>query len=66
MNSYIKSFMGTRLEVEKAVNEEAAKRKVKIASASVLYVNGVFYAYIVFEKEKEKATSERKRKATDC
>ena len=63
MNSYIKSFMGARLDVENAINEEARKKKAKIANISVFYVNGVFYAYVVFEKEK--VTVDRKRKATD-
>lgn len=63
MNNYAKSFKGTRLDVENAINEEARKKKAKIINISAFYVNGVFYAYVVFEKEK--ATSDRKRKATD-
>ena len=64
MDSYIKSFMGTRLDIENEINEEARKKKAKVAGVSAFYEKGVFYAFAIFEKEK--STSERKRKATDC
>ena len=63
MNNYTKSFKGTRLDVENAINEEARKKKANITGISAFFVNGIFYAYVVFEKEK--STSDRKRKATD-